>query len=347
MVHTHSALLDPIYDSLVFVNLYEILDIEDIDCDATEIKNAYMKLVKKAHPDQGGSIERFQQITNAYEILFNKETRKEYDLYYLKQSVGEYGDYFDVMKADYQNFVNSTQNHSITGEELDKLYADTFGEYQSAYVETRISKEELDDKLVNLTAEWNNVDIEEQDSTLNDFMENHKDINISDVFEYVKSMKKNTGCKTIDIANIGTLETLPGYSHGHSWIDGENMFDDSNIFSSVSVGFENSLDREVMKNFDMNDFNQWKLQRRDDKKITDEDVENAIRSREMQTEEMFGENEKNIVDSAKRKEIKKFFKASHLNLGEGYDETAFVEGNEHLTVKPIQQISNVRKRGLK
>lgn len=343
----HSALMDSIYDSPVFVNLYEILGIEDIDCETSDIKNAYMKLVKKAHPDQGGSIERFQQITNAYEILSNKDVRKEYDLYYLKQSVDDYGDYFDVMKADYQNFINSSQNQRITKDELDKLYTDTFGQYQSAYIETRINKEELDDKLVNLTAEWNNVDIEEQDSTLNDFMEKHKDINISDVFEYVKSMKGGNECKTIDLANVGTLETLPGYLSGHSWIDSENMFDDSNIFSTVTAGFENSLDREVMKNFNMGDFNEWKMQRKNDKKITDEDVEQAIRTREMQTEMMFGENEKNIVDGAKRKEIKKFFQASHLNLGDGFDETAFVEGNEHLSVKPIQQVSNVRKRSSK
>jgi DnaJ family protein A protein 2 len=68
--------MDSIYDSEVFIDLYNVLDV-DMEVKSDEIKNAYIKLVKVHHPDHGGNPEMFQQITSAYEILYNKESRKE------------------------------------------------------------------------------------------------------------------------------------------------------------------------------------------------------------------------------------------------------------------------------
>ena len=62
--------LDFIYDSETFIDLYAILEIE-MDVKIDKIKIAYIKMAKKNHPDQGGSSEKFQEITRAYEILYN------------------------------------------------------------------------------------------------------------------------------------------------------------------------------------------------------------------------------------------------------------------------------------
>lgn len=49
----------------------------------TDIKNAYYKLSKLYHPDKNNgchtSALKFREITEAYEILGNPKTRKEYD----------------------------------------------------------------------------------------------------------------------------------------------------------------------------------------------------------------------------------------------------------------------------
>lgn len=60
-------------------NYYDDLGVSEDSSDA-QIKSAYRKLAKKYHPDRtGGDSERFKQVSEAHEILSDKEKRQQYD----------------------------------------------------------------------------------------------------------------------------------------------------------------------------------------------------------------------------------------------------------------------------
>lgn len=60
------------------MSLYETLGVSK-NASPSEIKSAYRKLAHKNHPDKGGSVEKFQVIQHAYDILSDPEKRKRYD----------------------------------------------------------------------------------------------------------------------------------------------------------------------------------------------------------------------------------------------------------------------------
>ncbi|NND90085.1 MAG: DnaJ domain-containing protein [Granulosicoccus sp.] len=73
-----------------FVDYYKIMGLED-DASADEIKRAYRKLARKYHPDvskEADSEVRFKQLGEAYKVLKDPETRREYDELKRYQSTG-------------------------------------------------------------------------------------------------------------------------------------------------------------------------------------------------------------------------------------------------------------------
>ncbi|HSK89746.1 MAG TPA: J domain-containing protein [Euzebyales bacterium] len=59
-------------------DLYEILGVGR-DADQEHIKRAYRRKAREVHPDAGGSEDDFKELTTAYEVLRNPETRANYD----------------------------------------------------------------------------------------------------------------------------------------------------------------------------------------------------------------------------------------------------------------------------
>eukprot|EP00456_Euglypha_rotunda_P005768 TRINITY_DN109809_c0_g1_i1.p1 TRINITY_DN109809_c0_g1~~TRINITY_DN109809_c0_g1_i1.p1 ORF type:complete len:101 (-),score=12.53 TRINITY_DN109809_c0_g1_i1:71-373(-) len=60
-------------------NCYDVLGVSRT-ADTSEIKKAYRRLSLQYHPDRPeGSAELFRPVANAYEILVDPETRREYD----------------------------------------------------------------------------------------------------------------------------------------------------------------------------------------------------------------------------------------------------------------------------
>ena len=63
-------------------NYYEILEVS-VNATTAEIKTAYRKLARKFHPDINKSpeaIERFKEISTAYETLSNPVEREKYNI---------------------------------------------------------------------------------------------------------------------------------------------------------------------------------------------------------------------------------------------------------------------------
>eukprot|EP00607_Mallomonas_marina_P002438 CAMPEP_0182427462 /NCGR_PEP_ID=MMETSP1167-20130531/17220_1 /TAXON_ID=2988 /ORGANISM="Mallomonas Sp, Strain CCMP3275" /LENGTH=426 /DNA_ID=CAMNT_0024609709 /DNA_START=52 /DNA_END=1332 /DNA_ORIENTATION=+ len=59
---------------------YNVLGVSKT-ADESEIKKAYKKLALKHHPDKGGDVEKFKEISAAVEVLCDPEKRKLYDQY--------------------------------------------------------------------------------------------------------------------------------------------------------------------------------------------------------------------------------------------------------------------------
>ena len=58
--------------------LYDILGISP-NATPDQIRKAYIKLIKSAHPDKGGDENEFEKITEAYYVLSKEIKRAEYD----------------------------------------------------------------------------------------------------------------------------------------------------------------------------------------------------------------------------------------------------------------------------
>lgn len=79
---------------------YSILGVKS-DSTEKEIRSSYYKLSFVHHPDKGGEQSIFNEITEAYTILYDSVTREEYDM---KSQYGKnYNEYFELfnIKVDY------------------------------------------------------------------------------------------------------------------------------------------------------------------------------------------------------------------------------------------------------
>jgi len=60
-------------------NLYSILGVAR-NADTSEIRTAYKQLAKEHHPDKGGDVEKFKELSQAHEILSDDSKRRMYDM---------------------------------------------------------------------------------------------------------------------------------------------------------------------------------------------------------------------------------------------------------------------------
>ena len=60
------------------LNYYELLDVQR-DATTEQVRDAYVRLAKRVHPDSGGSPALFRQVEEAYRVLSSPVERKRYD----------------------------------------------------------------------------------------------------------------------------------------------------------------------------------------------------------------------------------------------------------------------------
>ena len=89
---------------------YSILNLHK-NCTKEEIKKSYHKLSLKYHPDKndGEDSEVFHKINEAYEILYDDEERKLYDLKLLFKDIDLTEDDYNLMFSYYNRFLESKE----------------------------------------------------------------------------------------------------------------------------------------------------------------------------------------------------------------------------------------------
>ena len=105
-----------------YINYYNVLGIRKF-ATAKEIKLAYYKISKESHPDLGGNEEDYKEITEAYKILSNKESKEEYDT---KSKFGnnysEFNEIYDFeFKNDAKNYDRDKYDEFVRRDQLNIL----------------------------------------------------------------------------------------------------------------------------------------------------------------------------------------------------------------------------------
>jgi curved DNA-binding protein CbpA len=302
------------YDNDKFIDYYKILDI-DTEATIDEIKKNYIDLAKKYHPDQkNGNSDMFQLVSKAYEALSNKETRKEYDLYYLKKSFNELQeDTFFSMKDQFRDFLTITDNKKkMTKDELDKIYDDVFKDRED-FKEKILDTTDTTKRINDINFEREAINIESNDQQLKSIIEDNPDLHVGQVLEYIKESNKNANTEIIN-NEFGTLDTLPGYfdTNYSSFIEeGEHM--PSSFFTMLDNGSSNS--KEQVKNFNLQNFTDWKNNRKSDSRLEGKDIDSYLAKRRQEEQSLLEEVETTLISNVKRRtDVETFLKTkNHIN----------------------------------
>ncbi|WP_027122395.1 J domain-containing protein [[Mycoplasma] imitans] len=127
-------------------NYYEILGVS-VKASSSEIKKAFRKLAKKYHPDVNSdpkSIELFQKINEAYEVLSDEASRKDYDEFELDlyddddddDDSTEFVDTKDVFSKIFTNIKSGQQNNQANNKQSSS--AQTGAQQQAAASKTAV-----------------------------------------------------------------------------------------------------------------------------------------------------------------------------------------------------------------
>ena len=106
------------------MDLYKILEL-DSNCNDIQIKKSYFRLAKKYHPDKNNdNVNKFHSIKYAYNILSNKESKKNYDSMNITK------------KNEFQDFLSKLFNSNLKLNEL-KNFGFTFDQNDFNYIKAR------------------------------------------------------------------------------------------------------------------------------------------------------------------------------------------------------------------
>lgn len=226
------------------INYYDVLNINE-QSTQKEIIRAYKKLVQHYHPDKGGDPDLFELITDAYNILSNKEKRDEYDKLtkLKKQTVTSH----EKLKDNFNDYLNELTDKPVSPEEkllAQKEFEREFekldskrGYNRSIEDECRITKKNADRLLNDLELVRAQQMIEDETERLFDEGEKFNLTKFNEVFDRLKEKEVENDNKAL--AELGRMETwgeVQGSSHYTKFgLDDEDELDnDTNQFCSLN-----------------------------------------------------------------------------------------------------------------
>jgi curved DNA-binding protein CbpA len=289
----------------ILEDYYELLDLKQT-ATIDEIRKNYLKMAKKYHPDHNnGNTIMFQKVSKAYECLSKKESRKNYDLEYNNIHEKNNPHTLSYFKNEHKNFVNGTHKE-LTKEEI-KALEDTLN--SSKIDESRMDKNNLEDKISNKRVEREMNDIELQDETLNNILKSSNDININDLFEFMKFNKE----KEL-ITTPSTYDLMPNYGNNYSSFDNITPISGTN-YSNYNLNYDFTIDENKKKNFNINEFNEWKQNKKEEPKLKSSDIEELLKKREEETKLIENTINDSFKDFKKQTEIRNFLQIKNeINL---------------------------------
>ena len=306
-----------------FVDYYKLLDV-DISCSTETIRNTYLQLAKKNHPDQGGNAEKFQLICEAYECLYNKNSRKSYDLKYLKKSYDDLKeDELIKFKNEFKEFEQMNKK-SITVDELNEKYdllmstganganganggngangsthaigangVNGSNGSNGALGSSGTGVIDLKQWLSDISTERDNQDIELKDDRVKLILENNN-LNINDMYEYSLFTTTNTTNNKTDIINLGTVDLLSqGINTNYSLITTNNSdnSDNNSIYMSINDvnninNINNNTGFTITDPNELDKLKEWKYTKKENCKLTSDKIDEYIKNRKKEEEEI-------------------------------------------------------------
>jgi len=284
----------------ILEDYYEILELDQTSS-IDDIRKNYLKLAKKYHPDHNhGNIEMFQKVSKAYECLSKKESRKNYDLEYANINEKNNVHNINYFKNEYNNFIKSKEMKKMSNEEQEAHYKKIITDQIK---DKPLEMDELNDKIHNIKTEREMNDIEFQDDVLNNILKTEK-LDINDIFEY---MKVSDNKQIID-KPIMTYDLMPNYNNNYSLFDNNSTPLSGTNYSNYNFQEELKIDDTKHKSFDINKFNEWKKTKKEEKKLTNEDIDEYIKKRKTDLTEIKHLVDENLKDFKKKTEIQNFLK---------------------------------------
>lgn len=315
--------MSDLYRNNILEDYYEVLEIQS-DATQSQISSNYRKLAKKYHPDHDGNVEMFELLTRAYQCLSDTTEREKYDYEYLNKNDDIYNnnEMLDYFKFEYDKF-KMENTKPLSEDEKNKLYDDVFKNF--AIEDKSIPKIEFEETLLNKGKTREEEDKENEDKFLRELIEKDKNININDVFDYINSINEKNN--QVMEKKIMTFDMMPATNINYSLFDDNLNISETPYSSLFTNDFEKQ--KEIKNNFSVESFNEWKKTKNpEEKKITKNAIEELLKQREMETNDIlenqnfdefvFDEwkNKKNIDEKITNNTTKELFKKREMETND-------------------------------
>lgn len=241
------------------VDLYQIMGVKR-DATTQDVKKAFNKLALKHHPDRGGDEELFEIINNAYTILINPDSRKQYDILY--ESSVDNSNLHGDLKTQNKQFMD-TQSVVKTDDDDNKfkeLWLDLnkkHNYYEESKDEIKISSEQASGKFQSLMTNRKQNDEEDKPELLFDHTQAFTIERFNAVFDKMKKESNELMVKdTPDAwAGQGSLTMYSSLDTMHELYNDESNLDDVHGINYGTINFHKQFSGKRMTKDDVKDIN--------------------------------------------------------------------------------------------